>query len=977
MSSQKNSDLTQSQGVHPIGVEGRLADDLSTVVKGEVRFDPFSRVLYSTDASIYQILPIGVVIPKDIEDIVATVQIARSYGIPVLPRGAGTSLAGQAVGRAIVLDCSKYMDAILEVNPEERWARVQPGVVQDELNREVRPYGLRLGPDTATSNRATLGGMIGNNSCGARSLVYGKMVDHVEEVTAVLSTGRVVTFKDLTSSELSRKLEQQDEEGEIYRTIMGILREHREEILRRYPKILRRVSGYNLDALLGDRLNLAKLIVGSEGTLAIVAEAKVRLVERPQATVVGVVHFLHLLEALDAVTEILATGPSAVELIDRMVLEMTRKSLDFSRRLTFVEGDPSALLVVEYAGSTVEECMERLGTMEARLRARGLGYAVYRAIDLPDQENIWQVRKAGQGLLLSVRGDHKPIAFVEDTAVPPEHLPAYIRRFTEILRRHGIEAAFYAHASVGCLHVRPLLNLKDPDQIAMMRSIAEEVFDLVLEFGGAMSGEHGDGIVRSPFVERYFGPTLYRAFKQVKAAFDPGGLMNPGKIVDAGSMTENLRYGPDYRTIEISTALDFSQDGGFARHVELCTGVGACRKKIEGTMCPSYMVTKEEEHSTRGRANLLRAVLSGLLPPEELTGHRLYQALDLCLECKGCKAECPTGVDMAKLKYEFLHHYYQRHGVPLRARLFAHIHTLYQLGARFAPLSNVIIHSRPARWVLHRTLRISRRPLPAFARPTFQAWWERRPVLRSEFPNGEVALFVDTFMNYLVPDVGKAAVEVLERSGYRVLPVFGLCCGRPAISKGLLDLARRQAERNILALAPYRERGIPLVGCEPSCILTFRDEVPDLLRSEEARSLAKQTYLFEEFLLQRWRGQGLPQGFQRKDNRLFFHGHCHQKAIAGTRASVELLRLAGFNVQEVDAGCCGMAGSFGYEAEHEEISLAIAGLRLVPAIRNTPPEVDVVAPGISCRQQIAFTTGRQAYHPAEILQKAFSHTGDL
>jgi len=952
-----------------------LARELRASVKGEVRFDPFSRVLYSTDASIYQIMPIGVVIPRDAEDIVVTVQVARSYGVPILPRGAGTSLAGQTVGRAVVIDCSKYMDAILEVNPEERWARVQPGVIQDELNRAVRPYGLRLGPDTATSNRATLGGMIGNNSCGARSLVYGKMVDHVEEVTAVLSTGRVVTFQHLSPPELADKLNQPGEEGEIYRTVVQIVREHREEILRRYPRILRRVSGYNLDALLGEGVNLAKLIVGSEGTLAIVTEAKVRLVERPPVTIVGVVHFRHLLEALDAVTEILGTGPSAVELIDRMVLEMTRRSLDFSRRLTFVEGDPSALLVVEYQGSTREDCLERLDLMETRLRVRGLGYSVYRAIEPPDQENIWQVRKAGQGLLLSVRGDHKPIAFVEDTAVPPEHLPAYIRRFTDILRRHGIEAAFYAHASVGCLHVRPLLNLKDPGQIATMRAIAEEVFDLVLEFGGAMSGEHGDGLVRSPFVERYFGPTLYQAFKRIKAAFDPGGLMNPGKIVDAGSMTENLRYGPGYRTIEVPTTLDFSQDGGFARHVELCTGVGACRKKIEGTMCPSYMVTREEEHSTRGRANLLRAVLSGLLPPEELTGRRLYQALDLCLECKACKAECPTGVDMAKLKSEFLHQYYRRHGVPLRAWLFAHVHMFNRLGARFAPFSNLVLRSGPTRWLMHRLLGISRRPLPAFARPTFQAWWAHRSAPEGGFPNGEVALFVDTFTNSLAPDVGRAAVEVLERSGYRVLPVFGLCCGRPAISKGLLDLAKRQAERNVRALAPFVHRGIPVVGCEPSCLLTFRDEVPELVRREEAWMLSRNTFLLEEFLLQAWRERGLPEGIGEGGKTLLFHGHCHQKAIAGTRSSVEVLRLAGFHVQEVDAGCCGMAGSFGFEAEHEEVSLAIAGLRLVPAIRAAPPEVDVVAPGISCRQQIAFTTGRRAYHPAEVLTAAFWRAG--
>mgnify|MGYP003859306409 CR=1 FL=1 len=966
-----------------------LAAGLRVAVRGEVRFDHFSRVLYSTDASIYQILPLGVVLPRDADDVAATLRLCAEVDVPVLPRGGGTSLAGQAIGRAVILDCSRHMGAILEVDPDRRLARVQPGVVQDDLNAAAAPFGLRLGPDTATSNRATLGGMIGNNSCGARSIVYGKMVDHVERLRVLLADGQELDLGPLDDAALAAKVQEPSREGRLYRTVMETVQAHREEIERRYPKLLRRVAGYNLPEMLFSPFNLCRLIVGSEGTLAVVTEATVRLVPRPAHTVVVVAHFADLQEALEAVPLILTHRPSAVELIDRFVLEMTRAQLEYARRMTFVQGDPDALLVVELAGGHRDEVLDRLAALERSLADDSRTYAVARAVGAAEQDNIWRVRKAGQGLLQGVKGDAKPITFVEDTAVPPERLAQYIARFRGILQAHGVRAAFYAHASAGCLHVRPLINLKDAQQIATMRAIAEAVGELVIEFGGAMSGEHGDGLVRGWFLERYFGPVITQAFRTIKQAFDPQGLMNPGKIVNTPPMTDDLRYGPGYATLPVPTHFDWSRDGGFAAAVELCSGVGACRKTGEGTMCPSYMVTREEEHSTRGRANLLRAVLSGVLPPTELTGRRLYAALDLCVECKGCKAECPANVDMAMLKAEFLAGYYRAHGTPLRARLFAHIHRLNHLGAALAPLSGSLARSAPTRWALERLVGIDRRrPLPPFARPTFDAWWRRRArggatasetARRTGAPAssggpqaaasaGRVALFADTFLRYNYPEVGQAAVAVLERLGYDVIVPDVVCCGRPMISKGLLPAARHHARENVRRLLPLALAGVPIVGCEPSCILTFRDEIPDLLPGEDTRRLAAQTFLIDEFLFRHVRERGWPA--PAAQGRILLHAHCHQKALVGTQPATGVLQAAGFDVQVVDSGCCGMAGSFGFEREHHDISLAMGERRLLPAVRAAALEVQVVAMGISCRQQIAYGSGRRARHLVELLAEA-------
>lgn len=953
-------------------------------MKGEVRFDAFSRALYSTDASIYQILPLGVVIPIDEGDIAAVLRIAADTGTPVLPRGGGTSLAGQAVGRAVILDCSKYMNRIHALDPAVRRVRVQPGVVQDDLNLAARPHALRLGPDTSTSNRATLGGMIGNNSCGARSIVYGKMMDHVQELRMLLIGG--------TELHLRREgLPPRDggREGELFNAVAAIVERNRDEIARRFPTLLRRVSGYNLDALRHDPADLISLLVGSEGTLGVVTEATVALVPQPRHAVLAVVHFADLFAALEAVPQILSLQPSAVELIDRMVLEMTAAQLEYARRMTFVQGAPEALLVVEFSGDDRADLMDRLAALDRRVRADGAAYATVQAASAAEQDNIWRVRKAGQGLLQGVKGDAKPIAFVEDTAVPPDRLAAYMRRFKGVLDAHGVRAAFYAHASVGCLHVRPLINLKVRRDIEKMKAIASAVGDLVIEFGGTMSGEHGDGLVRSWFVERFFGPQIYAAFREVKRLFDPPGLLNPGKIIDATPVDESLRFGSEYRTLPVPTYFDWSRDGGLAASVELCSGVGACRKTSEGTMCPSYMVTREEEHSTRGRANLLRAVLSGLLPPEELTGRRLFDALDLCLECKACKAECPANVDMAKLKYEFLAQYHRTHGLPLRAGLFGHYRTLSRLGSATAPLSTWAAGFTPVRWMLDRMVGIDRRRrLPPFASPNFLEWWNKRKPPRplrglgAERGNGgtgqrdttkaaiksrgTVALFADTFTIYNDPGVGRAAVGLLERLGYVVELAPPVCCGRTLISKGMLGEAQQVARRAVEAMRPLLDRGLAILGCEPSCLLTFRDEVPDLVPGDAAQGLARRVLLIDEFLAGEHRRDPLPLAGG-PARTVLVHGHCHQKALAGTSSLQQVLEAAGFEVQLVDAGCCGMAGSFGFEKEHYDISLAIGERRLLPAVRQLPANVPVVAMGVSCRQQILHGTGRRALHLVELL----------
>src|SRR5215813_10157623 len=651
-------------------------------------------------------------------------------------------------------------------------------------------------------------------------------------------------------------------EGEIYRQVARIKNNYREEILARYPKYWRRVCGYNLDELVTNRpLNMARLIVGSEGTLLNAIEAKVRVVKRPEKTALVVVHYHEMQEALESSQAILETGPYSVELTDKMILDLARANLDLSKRMGFIQGDPAVILGVEYGGESDAEVRSKVEALDALRAKHRFGYGAHIAYDPDEQKAIWKLRKAGLGLLMGIKGDAKPIAFVEDTAVDPKYLPVFVPRFREIMAKHGADGAYYGHCSVGCLHIRPIINLKTKASLGQVRAIADEITDLVMEFGGAISSEHGDGRARSPYLERVYGPTILQAFRELKRAFDPKNLMNPGNIVDSPPLTEHLRYGPEYKTWEPASLLDFSKQGGYAASVEMCNGVGVCRKTMEGTMCPSYMATKDEEHSTRGRANALRAVLSGRVPTSDFTGRRLYEVMDLCLECKACKAECPANVDMAKLKYEFLHYYYQANGLPLRNRIFGRIADLSKLGSRYAKVSNLITSSRTSRWLMEKVAGIDRRrPLPAFAHQTFTNWFKAR-AKPAAAPRGSVVLFHDTFVTYNTPEIGRAAVELLEAAGYAVELVDRKCCGRPLISKGMLDEAREHARWNVERLHPFVARGVSIVGLEPSCLLTLRDEWVELLRTDAAREVARASFLLEEFLL-RERARGLELRFK-------------------------------------------------------------------------------------------------------------------
>ena len=948
--------------------------ELKKRIEGDVRFDRYSRLLYSTDASIYQIEPVGVVVPRDKGDVQAVIEVANRLNVSVLARGGGTSLAGQTVGHSIVLDFSKYMKNVFEVNKEELWCRVQPGFVQDELNAHVRPMGLQFGPDTSTANRATIGGMIGNNSAGAHSLTYGKTLDHVIELTALLSDGSEVVLKDLSADAVESKSRADTLEGRVYREIRRLAQQHKNEILARYPKIMRRVSGYNLDEFIKPQpFNLSRMVVGSEGTLGVVVEAKMRLVPKPKWTAMDVIHFYSDQEALECSQVVLQTAPYAMESTDKMILNLARGNIEQSRKLGFVQGNPDSLLMVEFAGETEEEVKAQVYKLEELRKREKIGYAATLAFKPEEVKTIWGVRKAGLGLLLGTKGDKKPIAFVEDAAVEPAKLPEFIKRFREIISGHDAVAGYYGHCSVGCMHIRPLINLKEQSEMHKMVSIADAICDLVLEFNGAMSGEHGDGLARSHFNAKLFGPALYDAFRQVKRAFDPKNLMNPGKIVDSPAMTESLKINPQYKTWEPRTTLDFTEQGGFVRAVEMCSGMGECRKKLDGTMCPSYMGTLDEEHSTRGRANALRSVLSGKVPKEEFTGKRLHEVMDLCLECKACKAECPSNVDMAKLKYEFLDHYHRANGLPLRNRMFGGIETLNRLGSRLAPLSNWVANSSLNRWLMELFAGVDRRrPLPQFASETFEDWF-RSHKTDGDGAKGEVILFHDTFNNFNSPNVAIAATRFLERSGYPVLLIDKRCCGRPMISKGMLSQAKENAVWNVDKLAPYAEKGIPIVGLEPSCLLTLRDEYPEFIRTNTAKKVAANSFLLEEFVQREQAAGRLTIKGNGNGRKVLFHGHCHQKALVGTAPTVAMLKAAGFEVSEVDSGCCGMAGSFGFEKEHYDLSLTIGNRRLAPAVKAAGADVEIVAPGISCRQQIDHLASRKAKHPAELLWEVLSN----
>ena len=961
-----------------------LRRDLEAALEGEVRFDAISRALYSTDASVYQIQPLGVVVAKSRDDVVQAVTICARHRCPVTMRGGGTSQAGQAIGSGVVIDTSKYFNRILEVNPAERWARVEPGVVLDELNAALRPHDLRFAPDISTASRATVGGMMANNSAGARSVLYGKTIDHVLEQQVVLSDGSLAHFRPLPPCEVDEICSRDSLEGACYREVRQTVRAGAEEIERRYPKVLRRVGGYNLDALVAAcatdnpaPFNMAKLIVGSEGTLAVVLEARLALVPLPKAKAVLAIQFADLLEALEATPAILAHRPSAIEVMDRFILDHTKQSPALERlKRTFIEGDPAALLCVEIYAETKDELAPRLEAIEQDLTTRRLGYRYHRALDPAAQSAIWSLREAALGLSMAMKGDAKSLSFVEDTAVAPEKLRDYIDAFLQMIRRHGTTAGVYAHASVGCLHVRPVVNLKTEAGVRQFEAIASASADLVLEYGGALSGEHGDGLVRSGFMERMFGPVLYEAFRHIKQTFDPHGLLNPGKIVDAPPLTANLRYGPGYRAVQPVTFFDYSEHRGLPGAVEMCSGLGACRKTLEGTMCPSYMATREEAHSTRGRANVLRLAMSGRLGEAGLGDEGVRQVLDLCLECRACKAECPVGVDVARFKSEFLADYWRRHGTPIRAHLLGHVHSMSRWGSRLAPLSNAIANSALVRGLNERLIGVDRRrTLPSWtSRPFARSFHEHRR--RQNAPHGRpdrtVALFSDTFTNYYSPAIGIAGLEVLEMAGLEVELAPIACCGRPLISQGLLAAARRQAASSVDGLYPLAERGVPIVFFEPSCLSAIREDVPSLLRGDAQRRalrVADRAVLFEELLEHECEAGRVRLDFSDGPDQILLHGHCHQKAMGRLAPAKALLgRIPGTTVVDLDAGCCGMAGSFGYAREHFEVSRTIGERRLLPAARSLREGAVLVASGTSCRHQVADFTGVRALHAAELIR---------
>jgi FAD/FMN-containing dehydrogenase/Fe-S oxidoreductase len=960
------------------GLSGELESRLRRDVGGEVKFDAYTRHLFSRDASMYSIRPVGVVFPRDADDVVATVAAARDHGVPVIPRGAGTSLAGQTIGAGIVVDMSRHMSRILELDRDARVARVEMGVVQDQLNDAAARHGLMFGPDTSTSNRATLGGMIGNNSAGSGSVRYGMTIDHVRELSVVLSDASTAHFAPVDAATLATRAEANTLEGTLYRELPQIVARNRGAIEKGFSGFWRRASGYRLDRLADSTpFDLAKFVVGAEGTLVVATEALVSLVPKPGTTIIAVGHFTSTPAAIAATQDALSCDPAAVELMDRTILDLSRQKIEYASLGSILEGDPEALLFVTFTGDDKQELLGRMQRLTSLWKKHGHGYHTLEAVTPAQQGSLMKVRKSSLGLLMAASvGARRPLAFVEDTAVDPKYLSEYTARFKDVLDHHEMEAGFYGHCSVGCLHIRPFVDLTKPGEVAKMRMVAEEIKDLVAEYGGVNSSEHGDGLARSEFNREIFGNELYEAMRQVKRVFDPGNVLNPGKIVDAPSMTDNLRDPALPPSQPFQTRLSFEVIGGMRGAADRCMNIGLCRKSQSGAMCPSYMATRHEEDATRGRANALVKALSEPNPKAALGDERLHEILDLCLMCKACKSECPLGVDMAKLKSETLSHYHDEHGTPLRSRIFGSIRLLNRLGAATAPLSNLPGRIGLVRRIMENRLGITtKRPLPRYERQHLTRWFRKRRPVPQQASRGQVTFLADSFTSYTEPGVGKAAIALLERAGYNVqLTPAGVCCGRSSLSKGLVDDAKRKAGALVTALTETTAPGSPIVGCEPSCVLTLRDETLSMLPGDtRAKEIAGRVSQIEELLIEAIQADDLeldPDSWP-AGKRIVFHGHCHQKAEVGTVATVALLKqIPGVEVDELDAGCCGMAGSFGFEAEHYDMSMTVGNDRLFPLIKAERESTIISATGVSCRQQIAHGTERRAYHPLELILAA-------
>ena len=937
-----------------------LAQRLRKEVDGEVLFDAASRGRYSTDASIYQIEPIGVVVPRSAEAVRTAMAIAADAGVPVLPRGAGSSQCGQTVGAALVIDDSKYLNKLLEVDTAVRTALVQPGIVLDALNAKLRPSGLWFPVDVSTSAQATLGGMAGNNSCGSRSIAYGNMVHNVLAIDAVTAQGKRWRFGSMENPSGS------GEYVEFISRLKVLYQREKSEIDARFPKVLRKVAGYNLDHLGPPHANAAHLLVGSEGTLAWSEQLLLKLSPLPSARALGVVHFPKFYTAMELTQHIVKLGPSAVELMDRTMIGLARDIAAFRKTVdAFIEGSPDAILLVEFSDEDFSSQEKKLKNLVQLMADLGLPDSVVEITDAQQQKDLWEVRKAGLNIMMSMKGDGKPVSFIEDCAVPLEHLAEYTDRLTQVFEKHGTRGTWYAHASVGTLHVRPVLDMRRGGA-EKMRAIAEEACAMVRQYKGAYSGEHGDGLVRSEWIAPFFGPRLTAVLGEIKSMLDPRGLMNPGKIVAPSKMDDRtlFRFKPGYETRVPSLALDWSEWGGLDKAVEMCNNNGHCRKFDAGTMCPSYRVTQDEQHLTRGRANTFRLALSGQLGTD--ADAMMKDALDLCVSCKGCKRECPTGVDMARMKIEFLAHYRKSHSLTLRERAVAFLPHYARLAAAVAPLSN--LGTRVFSGLAGFT---NKREFPVWRRDWFidRVW--------PKTGEREVVLLVDTFNRYFEPENVRAAIRVLQAAGYRVhvaVPVDGgrpLCCGRTFLFAGLVEEARAEAKRVLDALNPWLAHGVPIIGLEPSCLLTLRDEYGVLLPGTEG--LAQNSFLFEEFLANESTAGRLNLKLKPVATDALLHGHCHQKAFAVMGAVEQVLRLVpGLNVRTIESSCCGMAGSFGYEAEHYDISMKMGEASLLPAVREASAGTLVVADGTSCRHQIEHGAGRQALHVARLLERALT-----
>ncbi len=951
-----------------------LQAELKARISGEVRFDRTARMLYSTDASNYQIEPIGVVIPKSQDDAIAAIELATSHGVPILPRGGGSSLAGQTVGAALVIDMSKYCNRILELDLEAGTASVETGSSLDLLNRQLKANGLMFGPDPSSSNRATIGGVIGNNSTGSHSILYGMTADNVVSARVALAGGGTFELGPGTTDELTALANHNDARGRLLKNLLAFQEKHSDLIARDFPPHWRRSTGYSMLEFVKPEFNPARLFCSSEGTFGTVLAATINLVKVPTKTALVVLQFEELVASMEATPTILACEPSAIELMDRMLISLTRAQPGYASQIAFIEGDPAGVLCVEFYGETEAELRRKCDHLLDQIQAAKIRLSTdpIVVLDAKQQADVWSVRKAGLGLLYSIRGDYKPIPVIEDVSVPVEHLPEFVRAVEAMVAEYDTTAAYYAHASAGCLHIRPLINLKDEAGVEAMVAMAHRAAEMAHKFGGVMSGEHGDGLQRSELNETIFGPELYGAMRELKALFDPNGLMNPGKKVDAPPMTENLRFGPQYKPVEIKTYFDYTREGGFHQAIEQCNGAAVCRKLKAGTMCPSYMATRDEGDTTRARANALRNALAGrTFENSDFTSKATYEVMDLCLSCKACKTECPSSVDMAKLKMEFLAHYYDEHGMPLRNRVMGHIHTVSKLTRPIAPIANFAMKTPLARPMMRAMGVHPERRLSPFQFSTFSQWFSKHASNMADRPptRGKVVYFHDTFTEYNYPRIGIAAVQLLEAAGFDVLiEQRRVCCGRPMLSKGLLKDAKHAAERNVEMLAPYANQGIPIIGTEPSCILTLRDEYPDLLPGDEAAAaVATNSFMIDEYLAKLEKAGDLGITWKRDPLPVMYHGHCHQKALIGMGPSMAMLKTAGCVATESGAGCCGMAGSFGYEEEHYEVSKKIGEERLFPAVNATSDETVIAVAGVSCRQQIEHFTERSTKHIAEVL----------